>query len=104
MGGDFISLIYVLFFVVLVLYAVGLRKRIDSPKGSSWLNLASTVLIWCAALAFLAQLPIHLVQQSDAEGRFSWLVSLDPWVKIIFGVSIVMHAAIVFFYKKKQHS
>ena len=35
MGGDFISLIYVLFFVVLVLYAVGLRKRIDYPKGSS---------------------------------------------------------------------
>ena len=29
MGGDFISLIYVLFFVVLVLYAVWLRKWID---------------------------------------------------------------------------
>ncbi|HJC72796.1 MAG TPA: hypothetical protein H9698_08415 [Candidatus Ruthenibacterium merdavium] len=104
MGSEFISLIYVLFFVVLVLYAVWLRKRIDYPKGSSWLNLVNTVLIWCAAFAFLAQLPIHLVQQSDAEGRFSWLVSLDPWVKIVFGVSIVLHAAIVFFYKRRKHS
>lgn len=98
MGNAWIVLIDILFFAVLVLYAVWLRK----PIGSAQLNVVSTALIWCAAIAFLAQLPIYTVQQWDPEGRFSWIVSLDPWVKIIFGVSIVLHGGIVCFARKQK--
>lgn len=102
MGNAWIVLIDILFFAVLVLYAVWLRKPITGQRGSAQLNVVSIVLIWCAAIAFLAQLPIYTVQQWDPEGKFSWIVSLDPWVKIIFGISIVLHAGIVCFARKQK--